>query len=76
MHNDAVVQGLSEVPYMQDVRRWGILLGIGAKRTCNRRLALIAYAVCDAQRSSLVGFALDECIDGASSCWRGRISAK
>jgi len=25
MHNDAVVQGLSEIPVMQDVRRWGIL---------------------------------------------------
>src|SRR5882672_921605 len=23
MHNDAVVQGLSEVPYMRDVKRWG-----------------------------------------------------
>jgi hypothetical protein len=25
MHNDGVVQGLSEVPFMQDVKRWGVL---------------------------------------------------
>jgi predicted NBD/HSP70 family sugar kinase len=25
IHNDAVVQGLSEVPFMQDVKRWGTL---------------------------------------------------
>ena len=25
MHNDAVVQGLSEVPFMQDVKHWGVL---------------------------------------------------
>lgn len=30
MHNDAVVQGLSELPYMRDVLRWGILtIGTG-----------------------------------------------
>lgn len=30
MHNDAVVQGLSEVPYMQDVERWAVLtIGTG-----------------------------------------------
>jgi predicted NBD/HSP70 family sugar kinase len=30
MHNDAVVQGLSEVPYMHDVRHWGMLtIGTG-----------------------------------------------
>jgi len=30
MHNDAVVQGLSEAPFMQDVRRWGVLtIGTG-----------------------------------------------
>ncbi len=30
MHNDAVVQGLSEVPFMTDVQRWGVLtLGTG-----------------------------------------------
>ncbi len=30
MHNDAVVQGLSEVPFMRGVRRWGILtIGTG-----------------------------------------------
>ena len=30
MHNDAVVQGLSELPYMRDVSRWGILtIGTG-----------------------------------------------
>jgi len=25
MHNDAVVQGLSEIPYMRDAERWGVL---------------------------------------------------
>src|SRR6516162_5667693 len=30
MHNDAVVQGLSEVPFMKDFRHWGILtIGTG-----------------------------------------------
>lgn len=30
MHNDGVVQGLSEIPFMQDYKRWGILtIGTG-----------------------------------------------
>ena len=30
MHNDAVVQGLSELPFVQDVRHWGVLtIGTG-----------------------------------------------
>ncbi len=30
MHNDGVVQGLSEIPFMQEYRRWGILtIGTG-----------------------------------------------
>lgn len=30
MHNDAVIQGLSEMPFMQDVRHWGVLtIGTG-----------------------------------------------
>ncbi|MEH2559775.1 putative NBD/HSP70 family sugar kinase [Bradyrhizobium algeriense] len=40
MHNDAVVQGLSEVPFMQDVERWGVLTigtGLGNARFTNRR---------------------------------------
>ena len=40
MHNDGVVQGLSEVPYMQDVERWGVLTigtGLGNARFTNRR---------------------------------------
>jgi hypothetical protein len=40
MHNDGVVQGLSEVPYMQDVDRWGVLTigtGLGNARFTNRR---------------------------------------
>jgi predicted NBD/HSP70 family sugar kinase len=40
MHNDAVVQGLSEIPYMQDVEHWGILTigtGLGNARFSNRR---------------------------------------
>ncbi len=40
LHNDAVVQGLSEVPAMADVTRWGILTvgtGLGNARFTNRR---------------------------------------
>ncbi len=40
MHNDGVVQGLSEVPYMQDVEHWGVLTigtGLGNARFTNRR---------------------------------------
>ncbi|WP_369719927.1 ROK family protein [Bradyrhizobium sp. LLZ17] len=40
MHNDGVVQGLSEVPFMQDIERWGVLTigtGLGNARFTNRR---------------------------------------
>jgi hypothetical protein len=39
MHNDAVVQGLSERPFMTDVERWGVLTmgtGLGNARFTNR----------------------------------------
>jgi hypothetical protein len=39
MHNDAVVQGLSEVPFMRDAKHWGILTigtGLGNARFTNR----------------------------------------
>jgi len=39
MHNDAVVQGLSELPFMQDVTRWGVLTigtGLGNAHFTNR----------------------------------------
>jgi predicted NBD/HSP70 family sugar kinase len=39
MHNDAVVQGLSQVPWMDDVERWGVLTigtGLGNARFTNR----------------------------------------
>jgi predicted NBD/HSP70 family sugar kinase len=39
LHNDAVVQGLSEVPRMRDVKRWGVLTigtGLGNVRFSNR----------------------------------------
>jgi len=39
MHNDGVVQGLSEVPFMQDFRRWGVLTigtGLGNARFTTR----------------------------------------
>jgi predicted NBD/HSP70 family sugar kinase len=42
MHNDAVVQGLSEVPFMQDVEHWGVLtIGTGLGNACytNREAA-------------------------------------
>jgi hypothetical protein len=38
MHNDAVVQGLSEAPWMRDVRRWGVMTagtGLGNARFTN-----------------------------------------
>ena len=40
MHNDAVVQGLSQVPFMQDVEHWGVMTigtGLGNARFTNRR---------------------------------------
>ncbi len=39
LHNDAVVQGLSEAPFMTDVERWGVLTigtGLGNARFTNR----------------------------------------
>jgi predicted NBD/HSP70 family sugar kinase len=39
IHNDAVVQGLSEAPFMRDVTRWGVLTigtGLGNARFTNR----------------------------------------
>ena len=39
LHNDAVVQGLSEVPFMGDVEHWGVLTigtGLGNARFTNR----------------------------------------
>ena len=39
MHNDGVVQGLSEVPFMQEFKRWGVLTigtGLGNARFTNR----------------------------------------
>jgi predicted NBD/HSP70 family sugar kinase len=40
LHNDAVVQGLSQLPFMQDVERWGVLTvgtGLGNARFTNRK---------------------------------------
>ena len=40
IHNDAVMQGLSEVPNMTDVEHWGVLTigtGLGNARFTNRR---------------------------------------
>jgi predicted NBD/HSP70 family sugar kinase len=40
MHNDAVVQGLSELPYLGDFERWGVLTigtGLGNARFTNRK---------------------------------------
>jgi predicted NBD/HSP70 family sugar kinase len=40
MHNDAVVQGLSEVPSMQDIEKWGVLTigtGLGNALFTNRK---------------------------------------
>jgi hypothetical protein len=41
MHNDAVVQGLSEIPLMVDVEAWGVLTigtGLGNARFTNRKV--------------------------------------
>jgi hypothetical protein len=41
MHNDAVLHGLSEVPFMTDADRWGVLtIGTGFGNACftNREL--------------------------------------
>ena len=40
LHNDAVVQGLSEIPYMRDAEHWGVLTigtGLGNARFTNRK---------------------------------------
>jgi predicted NBD/HSP70 family sugar kinase len=40
MHNDAVVQGLSEVPFMQDIEKWAVFTigtGLGNALFTNRR---------------------------------------
>jgi hypothetical protein len=40
MHNDGVAQGLSEVPFMQEVTHWGVLTigtGLGNARFTNRK---------------------------------------
>jgi hypothetical protein len=40
MHNDGVVQGLAEAPFMQDVEHWGVLTigtGLGNARFTNRK---------------------------------------
>ena len=40
MHNDAVVQGLSEVPNMQDIKHWGVFTigtGLGNARFTNKK---------------------------------------
>jgi predicted NBD/HSP70 family sugar kinase len=41
MHNDAVVQGLSELPFMKDVKRWAVLTigtGLGNASYTNKRV--------------------------------------
>jgi len=42
MHNDAVVQGLSEAPFMNDVNHWGVMTigtGLGNARFTNRKVS-------------------------------------
>jgi hypothetical protein len=42
LHNDAIVQGLSQVPFMADVTDWGALTigtGLGNVRFTNRAAA-------------------------------------
>jgi hypothetical protein len=54
MHNDAVVQGLSQVPFMSDVERWGVLtIGTGLG---NARFTTIAGRTADKdERDKLKG---------------------
>jgi hypothetical protein len=43
MHNDAVVQGLSEVPFMRDIKYWGVFTigtGLGNAHFTNRKSEL------------------------------------
>jgi predicted NBD/HSP70 family sugar kinase len=45
IHNDAVIQGLAELPFMRDVRRWGILTigsGLGNAHFVNRGRRVVA----------------------------------
>ncbi len=47
IHNDAVVQGLSEAPFMRDVESWGVLTigtGLGNARFTNRPIEIDAPA--------------------------------
>jgi predicted NBD/HSP70 family sugar kinase len=44
MHNDAVVQGLSELPWMKDVTRWGVMTigtGLGNAHFTNREVPAV-----------------------------------
>ena len=39
LHNDAVIQGLSEAPFMRDVEHWGVMTlgtGLGNARFTNK----------------------------------------
>jgi len=54
MHNDGVVQGLSEVPFMQGFDRWGVLTigtGLGNARFTNRRKDTAKKAVAEDKAS-------------------------
>ena len=55
MHNDAVVQGLSEMPFMQDVEHWAVLTigtGLGNASYQNRTVARKDGSGADDARSS------------------------
>lgn len=58
MHNDAVVQGLSEVPFMRDVERWGVMTigtGLGNARFSNRAPAIEEKAAEKPKKKSAKG---------------------
>lgn len=47
IHNDAVVQGLSEAPFMRDIEKWGVVTigtGLGNARFSNRRVEEVEEA--------------------------------
>jgi hypothetical protein len=48
MHNDAIVQGLSEVRFIHDIKHWGVLTigpGVGNAHFTNRRSCFSAISI-------------------------------
>jgi hypothetical protein len=72
MHNDGVVQGLSEIPFMQDYERWGVLTigtGLGNARSpiAGRRKKLMRREENQGEKSILIG-AKEICVRRSIHC--------